>query len=490
MQQNEEIYYINPVPSDPKCMYITSRLINQEVERGHLQYQIIPELLIKLSITNEELLDFIIEEITEDNLKRLLPLTKTAGDINDYKLLLVIKSKRDNNLICLKGALLNKKTNRIALMTSFNNETHITRAIKSHDSNYFIGHYRLSAPPKFWSELIKIVKQEVNTNNTNNSKCKTNVPKIHKKLIWETYIGIDKGREKCLCCNMNNIDPFDFHMGHIIPKSKGGSMCKENLRPICSQCNHSMNNENMIDFMKRLNYDIERLKYDSEQNQDPKLVQNQDSKLTIKCIMRNNQWDRHKNVFDTIIYTKKIVSPWGHWKETNKLFNEGKFNNEKFSHIFINDININDYILMFHKTYDYALVLKITSESIAERLNNIIILRENKCNHTPLVKDCKECNDSILEIFSSKYFEENHKLYTKYLNEDYKFENMYAIIRNVEIIGKINNTCDVFNKGKNLQNSISRRTFEIDKKDINEQLDRNIDSKKNDQIDSDNNIIL
>jgi hypothetical protein len=34
--------------------------------------------------------------------------------------------------------------------------------------------------------------------------------------------------------------------------------------------------------------------------------------------------------------------------------------------------------------------------------------------------------------------------------EDYKFENMYAIIRNVEIIGKINNTCDVFNKGKNL----------------------------------------
>jgi hypothetical protein len=119
MQQNEEIYYINSVPSDPKCNYITSKLINPEVERGHLQYQIIPELLIKLSITNEELLDFVIEEKTEDNLKRLLPSTKTAGDINDYKLLLVIKSTRDNNLICLKGALLNKKINRIALMTSF-----------------------------------------------------------------------------------------------------------------------------------------------------------------------------------------------------------------------------------------------------------------------------------------------------------------------------------------------------------------------------------
>ena len=351
MQQNEEIYYLNPVPSDPKCIYITSRLINQEVERGHLQYQIIPELLIKLSITNEELLDFIIEEITEDNLKRLLPLTKTAGDINDYKLLLVIKSKRDNNLICLKGALLNKKTNRIALMTSFNDENHINRSIKSHDSNYFIGHYRLSAPPKFWSELIKIVKQEVNI-------------------------------------------------------------------------------------------------------------------LKIKYKLRNNQWKKRKNVFDSIIYTNKIISPYGHWKDTNKLFDEGKFNNEKFAKIFINDININDYILMFDTNYDYALVLKITSNSIAERLNDIIIIRDNKCNHSPLSHGCKTCPDSIIEIVNSKYFEENHKLYTKYLNEDYKFENMHAIIRNVEIIGKINNTCDAFNQKNHFQASINRINIEIDKKDI------------------------
>ncbi len=385
MQQNEEIYYINPVPSDPKCMYITSRIKNPEVERGHLQYQIIPELLINVIILDGDLLDFVIEEKTEENIKRLLPLTKTAGDINDYKLLLVIKLKRDNNLICLKGALLNKKTNRIALMTSFNSEKHITdnnsRAIKSHDPSYFIGHYRLSAPPKFWSELIKIVKQEL--------------------------------------------------------------------------------------------------------------------PLKIKYKLRNNQWRKHTNVLDSIIYTKKIVSPYGHWKETNKLFNEGKFNNEKFAKIFINDININDYILMFDTNYDYALVLKITSKPIAERLNDIIIIRDNKCNHTPLVKDCKECIDSILEIFSSKYFEKNYKSYTKYLNEDYKFENMHAIIRNVEIVGKINNTCEAYNQKNYFQGSINRINIEIDRKDIlkvnidNEQL--NIDNKKDYETDSDddnNNIIL
>jgi len=86
-----------------------------------------------------------------------------------------------------------------------------------------------------------------------------NVPKIHKSLVWNEYIGLDVGRTKCLCCNMNDINMLNFHMGHVIAKSKGGSMKVENMRPICSQCNLSMRNENMIDFMKRLEYDMKRV---------------------------------------------------------------------------------------------------------------------------------------------------------------------------------------------------------------------------------------
>jgi len=286
------------------------------------------------------------------------------------------------------------------------------------------------------------------------NKKKINIPKIKKQEIWENYIGISIGETKCMCCSLNNINAFNFHNGHIIAKSKGGDMSKENLRPICSQCNLSMGNENMIDFMKRLKYDTSKLKI-KEKN-----------KILIKCKIRNNQWGKTENVFETIKYTKKIISPWGHWKNTNKLFEEGKFNNEKFSNIFINDLKINDYICMFDRKYDYALVLKVTSNPIAEKLKEIIILRNNKCHHKPMINDCKNCSDSVELVFSDKYFEENNLIFKKYLNEDYNFENMYAIYRNIEIVGIINDKCEFYKNGKVFQSSICRQSIEIFEDDI------------------------
>ena len=56
-------------------------------------------------------------------------------------------------------------------------------------------------------------------------------------------------------------------------------------------------------------------------------------------------------------------------------------------------------------------------------------------------------------VFSKIYFETNHKNFTKYLNENYKFENMYAIYRDIEIIGKIDSTNPIYNKHKYLQTS-------------------------------------
>ena len=37
-----------------------------------------------------------------------------------------------------------------------------------------------------------------------------------------------------------------FNPGHIIPESKGGPTTIENLMPICSRCNLSMNNQYTI----------------------------------------------------------------------------------------------------------------------------------------------------------------------------------------------------------------------------------------------------
>jgi len=106
-------------------------------------------------------------------------------------------------------------------MTSVKGKTSITnlghRAISSHDPEWFIGHYRLSAPTKFWFELIKRLNQDTQTmreiKSSLKDSVKDNIPKIKKQEIWKYYIGIDIGRTKCLCCNLNDINQFSFHNG-------------------------------------------------------------------------------------------------------------------------------------------------------------------------------------------------------------------------------------------------------------------------------------
>ena len=44
----------------------------------------------------------------------------------------------------------------------------------------------------------------------------------------------------------NIITVFDFHVGHDIPESKGGTLDIENLKPICARCNQSMGNNYSI----------------------------------------------------------------------------------------------------------------------------------------------------------------------------------------------------------------------------------------------------
>ena len=88
-----------------------------------------------------------------------------------------------------------------------------------------------------------------------------------------------------------------------------------------------------------------------------------------------------------------------------------------------------------------------------DKINDVIILRNKTCNtHVPVSYGCANCNNSIISVFSTKYFENNK--FTKYLNEDYFFENMYGIYRDVEVIGKIDETSDVYQSCKTLRNTI------------------------------------
>ncbi len=81
---------------------------------------------------------------------------------------------------------------------------------------------------------------------------KRGIPSTMKRLVWNTNIGEEIGKAKCMCCNTTDITQMSFHCGHIIAEAKGGETIVSNLRPICQNCNSSMGCKNMEDFIKTL----------------------------------------------------------------------------------------------------------------------------------------------------------------------------------------------------------------------------------------------
>ena len=64
-----------------------------------------------------------------------------------------MKTKRDG-VRWMKAALQNKITGKIALLTSTNCKEQLNRPISTLEgSEWFVGHYRMSAPIIFWKEL-------------------------------------------------------------------------------------------------------------------------------------------------------------------------------------------------------------------------------------------------------------------------------------------------------------------------------------------------
>ena len=86
--------------------------------------------------------------------------------------------------------------------------------------------------------------------------CKTpkkkNISAAVKKLVWNTNIGEDIGKSKCMCCESTDITQLSFNCGHIVAEAKGGTTIVSNLKPICQNCNSSMGTINMSEFKKSL----------------------------------------------------------------------------------------------------------------------------------------------------------------------------------------------------------------------------------------------
>ena len=77
-------------------------------------------------------------------------------------------------------------------------------------------------------------------------KKKRTIPNAIREQVWIRH----NLKNFEACCYIywctNSIDVFNFHVGHDIPESKGGTLDLNNLYPICGKCNRSMSNNYTI----------------------------------------------------------------------------------------------------------------------------------------------------------------------------------------------------------------------------------------------------
>lgn len=79
-----------------------------------------------------------------------------------------------------------------------------------------------------------------------NKTKKKAIPKAIREQCWiQTFGKIFEHKCYISWCE-NNINVFDFHVGHDQPESKGGTLDINNLKPICARCNQSMSDNYTI----------------------------------------------------------------------------------------------------------------------------------------------------------------------------------------------------------------------------------------------------
>jgi len=76
--------------------------------------------------------------------------------------------------------------------------------------------------------------------NNDEKKKKQKIPAIIKKLVWNTYIGEEIGKSKCLCCKKIDITQLNFICGHIVSEYNGGKINDYYFSRICILSNLSI----------------------------------------------------------------------------------------------------------------------------------------------------------------------------------------------------------------------------------------------------------
>ena len=108
---------------------------------------------------------------------------------------------------------------------------------------------------------------------------KANIPKALREQVWlETFGKVYEHSCHIEWCS-NIINVFDFHVGHDIPESKGGTLTIDNLKPICARCNLSMGDNYTISEWQNFKTKVDDVKTKAESNNDNKEKDNDKEKI-------------------------------------------------------------------------------------------------------------------------------------------------------------------------------------------------------------------
>jgi hypothetical protein len=130
---------------------------------------------------------------------------------------------------------------------------------------------------------------------------KKSIPLSLKALVWNKYIGEEKGIGFCQCCRKNIIKQISFHCGHIISERNGGSTTLNNLIPLCQTCNLSMGRQNMNDFIKKYGFHD-----DEPDNESLKRTINKTKKKLVNngIVIKDNEMNYNEMNYNEVNNTK------------------------------------------------------------------------------------------------------------------------------------------------------------------------------------------
>jgi hypothetical protein len=223
----------------------------KRIEEEKLQLKLTEEKKFKLNLTKEEKL-----KLKDEKLK----LKEEKFKLKEERLKLKEKRERDGKIMYDKetGRIKDKKT-----IEELKEQNKMILLMFNKLKQEFEKVINLKKDDKNISTNINICDVQNNQNEQSNSsiecvpknlknKRKKKIPPNFRILVWDKYIGLDKGKSLCLCCKKREISQMDFHCGHIISEADGGEIHIDNLLPICAMCDYSMWTENLLVHREKL----------------------------------------------------------------------------------------------------------------------------------------------------------------------------------------------------------------------------------------------